>query len=356
MVGVFSALLTNLINTKLYVKNSHNPNIIDTVSTVKTDVNLSKRSADSSDSPISIERIVTSSFETTVLRKGPAKDTTNGTLVLTLVADEDSYGFINGKQRKFKDYLKMIEQIKYPDVGILGILVSNIEEYNRIINVIKYDEIVFRIFDHVKVIYRDLRLDTKLTRITRKLPEYQRLRRGLLARLRNYLLNLSLNAEKDVLWIDSDMIYVPIHALELMRTSNLDIITTRCIIQGQDYEYDLNTWIGNRKQPPPNYYEENQDDSFFEPGPVENEVVYLDAFEFTRKRFIQVDSVGGTFLYVKADVHRDGAIFPSMYLVGTTWQFEGYDAIETEGLCLMARHLGYQCWGMPHIVSIHAPE
>jgi len=45
--------------------------------------------------------------------------------------------------------------------------------------------------------------------------------------------------------------------------------------------------------------------------------------------------------------------FPTEYIVGTDWEHFGYDAIETEGICYLAKSIGAQCWGMPHVVVEH---
>ncbi len=43
-----------------------------------------------------------------------------------------------------------------------------------------------------------------------------------------------------------------------------------------------------------------------------------------------------------------------MYIVGTKWEHkEGWDGIETEGICYMAKALGYKCWGMPNEIIKH---
>jgi mannan polymerase complexes MNN9 subunit len=54
---------------------------------------------------------------------------------------------------------------------------------------------------------------------------------------------------------------------------------------------------------------------------------------------IPLDGVGGTALLVKADVHRDGAMFPP---------FAFYHLIETEGFAKMAKRLGWQPYGLPN--------
>lgn len=49
--------------------------------------------------------------------------------------------------------------------------------------------------------------------------------------------------------------------------------------------------------------------------------------------------MGGTALLVKADVHRDGAMFPP---------FPFYHLIETEGFAKMASRLGWRSYGLPN--------
>ena len=68
---------------------------------------------------------------------------------------------------------------------------------------------------------------------------------------------------------------------------------------------------------------------------------------------MQLHSVGGTMLWVKSSVHRDGVVFPVANIVGSEWDRQGYVGLETEGICWLAQFLGYQCWGMPHTIITH---
>lgn len=68
----------------------------------------------------------------------------------------------------------------------------------------------------------------------------------------------------------------------------------------------------------------------------------------------QLSSVGGTMLWVRADVHRDGVVFPVANVVGAEWTRQGYLGLETEGICWMANFLGYKCWGMPWLTIMHS--
>jgi mannan polymerase complexes MNN9 subunit len=60
---------------------------------------------------------------------------------------------------------------------------------------------------------------------------------------------------------------------------------------------------------------------------------------------VLLDGVGGTALLVRADVHRDGAMFPP---------FPFYNLIETEGFAKMAKRLGWQATGLPHYKVRHS--
>ena len=76
---------------------------------------------------------------------------------------------------------------------------------------------------------------------------------------------------------------------------------------------------------------------------------------------VRLDTVGGTVLLVRADVHRDGLIFPCFPYgaanpaVRRPGPFGLGGELETEGFGIMARDMGYQCWGMPNLEVLHAP-
>ena len=52
-------------------------------------------------------------------------------------------------------------------------------------------------------------------------------------------------------------------------------------------------------------------------------------------------------MLVKAEVHRDGAMFPP---------FAFYHLIETEGFAKMAKRLGWESWGAPNYFVYHYNE
>ena len=78
---------------------------------------------------------------------------------------------------------------------------------------------------------------------------------------------------------------------------------------------------------------------------------------------VRLNSVGGTMLFIRADLHRDGLIFPP-YFYGRASDAmrrrnpmlrSGTGEIETEGLAVMARDMGVQCWGLPNLEIRHRP-
>jgi len=161
-----------------------------------------------------------------------------------------------------------------------------------------------------------------------------------------------------VLWIDVDLDSIPSDALSIFVRSDKDIVTSLCT-WGTGHDYDLNAWVGPRRKPTPEEYELIKTGQLvWDPKPeypIGKHVSQLkDPAHPEVDYAVEIDAVGGTLLYVKADIHRQGAVFATNYLVGADWEMDGgYDGIETEGLCYVAKPLGYKCWAMPNVISHH---
>ncbi|RLN46156.1 hypothetical protein BBJ29_005770 [Phytophthora kernoviae] len=174
----------------------------------------------------------------------------------------------------------------------------------------------------------------------------------MLARYRNYALFSTLERwHQHVLWLDADVDMIPAGLLLKMTQSGLDILEPMCVRKYNNendnwYNYDLNAWVGQRKVRPAH------SNSDFVPGPLNAKNLY--DLRNEKKPIVPLDSVGGTMLYVRAEVHRQGVLFPAHYVIGSEWGMEGYDGIETEGLCYSAHFLGFKCWGMPNDIIFHA--
>lgn len=165
-------------------------------------------------------------------------------------------------------------------------------------------------------------------------PGIQVKRREILARARNQLLFRALDDERWVLWLDVDVIEYPPDVIERLLAAGKQIVTPNCVYAYGGRSFDLNAWRDHGRR-------------HLHDLKNEGELVPLDA-------------VGGTMLLVDADVHRDGVIFPPFpYGLASDrirrnnhWLGE----IETEGLGIMARDAGVQCWGMPHLEIKHHPR
>jgi mannan polymerase complexes MNN9 subunit len=121
-------------------------------------------------------------------------------------------------------------------------------------------------------------------------------------------------------------------------------------LKQQYTEFDLNTWKGTRIKPTLRQWK-----GMAATGkifvPRHDEVQFLG--DLSEQEWVEVDSVGGTFLYARSLLFREGLAFPSHYIIGQEWGREGYDGIETEGLCHNARFLGYKCWGIANEFTVH---
>ena len=171
--------------------------------------------------------------------------------------------------------------------------------------------------------------------VPRWTPQIQKLRRSILARARNQLLFRALAGEEWVLWIDADVIDYPADIIHRLLATGLEIVHPHCVKAPGGPTFDRNAW-------------------------TRHGTATLD--DLRGREAVRLDAVGGTMLLVKADLHRDGLVFPPFpYGVGNAsirpvhpvW---GQGEIETEGLGIMALDMGLQCWGLPGLEILHADE
>lgn len=166
---------------------------------------------------------------------------------------------------------------------------------------------------------------------------WQLQRRRVLARSRNHLLFQALADHDWVLWLDVDVIEYPADLVQRLIATGRDIVHPHCVQAYGGPTFDRNGWRDHD--------------------------VHMDALR-GGPDLVRLDSVGGSVLLVRADIHRDGLIFPAFpYGRGHPavrrpgpWgpQMEG--EIETEGLGIMASDMGHQCWGMPNLEVLHARD
>lgn len=156
-------------------------------------------------------------------------------------------------------------------------------------------------------------------------------RRRVLAWSRNHLLARALEDEDWVLWLDVDVIDYPSDVVDQLLASGKDIVTPHCVLRHSGRSFDRNAWC-------------DRGALFLEDLREEGEVVPL-------------HGVGGTMLLVRADLHREGLVFPPyLYGAGNPLCRHAVGEIETEGLGIMAHDMGYRCWGMPNLEIRHRDQ
>ncbi|ESO83253.1 hypothetical protein LOTGIDRAFT_101238, partial [Lottia gigantea] len=169
-------------------------------------------------------------------------------------------------------------------------------------------------------------------------------RRKHLAQVRNMLLKSSLEKEhKWVLWIDSDISFLPPNIIELLLSSKRDIVVPLCVYQDGSKKrvFDKNTWRET------NYSLMKQKDMKKDELMLEGYGTILRLYLSDLRaegRVVPIDGVGGCTLLINADLHRKGLEFPETILD---------HHIETEGLAKLAKRMGWGVYGMPYVEVFH---
>ncbi|KAL8710565.1 MAG: hypothetical protein Q9225_007262 [Loekoesia sp. 1 TL-2023] len=182
--------------------------------------------------------------------------------------------------------------------------------------------------------------------------ENQKARRSAMSQARNSLLFTTIGPYTSwVLWLDADIVETPPSLIEDLTSHDKPIIVPNCFQRYRNDKgqwdvrpYDFNSWQDSQtaadlaaKLAPDDILLEGYSDIATYRTLMAKTADTSEARD--QKAIIALDGVGGTALLVKAEVHRDGAMFPP---------FAFYHLIETEGFAKMARRLGWSCWGLPN--------
>ncbi|KAA8902584.1 Anp1-domain-containing protein [Sphaerosporella brunnea] len=213
-------------------------------------------------------------------------------------------------------------------------------------------------FHGVTIMRQDFDTPTPQNEKDRHALAAQKLRRAAMARARNSLLFTTIGMETSwVLWLDADIIETPPTLIQDLASHDKAVIVPNCFQRYADTDgtkkirpYDFNSWHDSPKALEMASKMGN-DDVIFEGYQEMATYRSLMAYERTEGGDVRLETplegVGGTALMVKAEVHRDGAMFPP---------FSFYHLIETEGFAKMARRLGYQPYGLPNYLVYHYNE
>lgn len=186
----------------------------------------------------------------------------------------------------------------------------------------------------------------------------QKERRSLMSLARNSLLFTTIEPDTSwVLWLDSDIVETPPTLIQDMAKHNKPVIVANCYQRYTDDNgepairpYDFNSWqesdLGRQ------IANDMGDDEIIVEGYAEIAtyrplMAHMYDPNKPKDQIMSLDGVGGAALLVKAEVHRDGAMFPP---------FPFYHLIETEGFARMAKRLGYQSYGLPNYLVYHYNE
>ncbi|KAJ6093466.1 Anp1 [Penicillium sp. IBT 16267x] len=188
----------------------------------------------------------------------------------------------------------------------------------------------------------------------------QKERRESMSRARNSLVFTTLGPSTSwVLWLDADIIETPPTLIQDLTRHDQPVIVPNCFQRYYDSKerkwdvrpYDYNSWVDSEEAQAlaanmgP---DEILLEGYAELPTYRTLMAYLPDFAaLDPHRMVALDGVGGTALMVKADVHRDGAMFPA---------FPFYHLVETEGFAKMARRLGYAVFGLPDYFVYHYNE
>jgi mannan polymerase complexes MNN9 subunit len=182
--------------------------------------------------------------------------------------------------------------------------------------------------------------------------ENQKARRASMSRARNSLLFTTIGPDTSwILWLDSDIVETPPTLIQDLASHDKPIIVPNCYQRYTNEDgaaairpYDYNSWhdsdtaqeLASKMGP-----DEILLEGYAEMPTYRRLMAHLADTTESRdtRKLMPLDGVGGTALLVKAEVHRDGAMFPP---------FPFYHLIETEGFAKMARRLGWESWGLPN--------
>jgi len=214
--------------------------------------------------------------------------------------------------------------------------------------------------------------------------ENQRSRREAIARARNHLCAAALGrtAADWVLWLDNDLLDYPSDLILRLRRADVDVAVPTCYCSGRDAcgarprgtdaprrapggslehalapgsgVYDRNSWAETPASAA--RLEKLADDVLVVNGYGDRREAGVVSFAGGRRYLddlrgdadaplVPLDGVGATCILLRADLHRQGLVFPPFPL---------NHAIESEGLAQMAKRMGAGVFGLTDLAIRHA--
>lgn len=179
--------------------------------------------------------------------------------------------------------------------------------------------------------------------------------RAALASMRNSLVLATIGPKTAwVLWLDSDVVETPASLVQDLASYDKPLIVANCYQRQADDKLkpvDACSWQESAEQAEERAMKLGPDEIVvqdLEEGsstpPVTGRALLAHMYDPAVSKAgpeeaVPLDGVAATALLVKAQVHRDGAMFPP---------FAFYNLVGSEGFAKMAARLGYNAWGLPN--------
>ena len=189
--------------------------------------------------------------------------------------------------------------------------------------------------------------------------ENQKARRESMSRARNSLVFTTLGPSTSwVLWLDADIVETPATLIDDLTSQNRPVVVPNCYQRYYNTDskrmdvrpYDYNSWVDSETAEALAAELDADEillEGYNEMATYRTLMAHLaNVRSPDPERIMELDGVGGSALMVKADVHRDGAMFPA---------FPFYHLVETEGFAKMAKRLGYSVFGLPDYFVFFLP-
>ncbi|PYH95288.1 alpha-1,6 mannosyltransferase subunit [Aspergillus ellipticus CBS 707.79] len=270
--------------------------------------------------------------------------------------------------RFYQEFWDNVEKLSYPHELIsIGFIVPNTKDGNAVVAAL--EEAIGQTqsgpidsrFASISILRQDFDppIQSQDEKERHKMSN-QKARRESMSRARNSLLFTTLGPSTSwVLWLDSDIVETPDSLIQDLTSHDRPVIVANCFQRYYNKDkkamdirpYDFNSWIdsstaqqlGDTMGP-----DEILLEGYAELPTYRTLMAYMaDTKKPRPNRELELDGVGGTALMVKADVHRDGAMFPA---------FPFYHLVETEGFAKMVKRLGYSVYGLPDYFVYHYNE
>jgi mannan polymerase complexes MNN9 subunit len=219
-------------------------------------------------------------------------------------------------------------------------------------------------FQSVTILRQDFEMPlTSQDEAERHKMQNQKPRRAAMSQARNSLLFTTMGPSTSwILWLDSDIVETPTDLIQDLTSHDKPIIVPNCFQRFTEEDgtpgvrpYDYNSWQDSTtaKRLASTMGKDDILLEGYQDMPTYRTLMAMLTKGAIRepdndpRSIMSLDGVGGTALMVKAEVHRDGAMFPP---------FPFYNLIETEGFAKMASRLGYKSWGLPNYFVYHYNE